>query len=166
MTSSHKSLSQATDSRATSIKRLRSLSYVLDNAIPIPGTTYRIGLDPILGLLPAVGDYVGTALSAYIVLQAAQMGASRATLSRMVLNIILETVVGTVPVVGDLFDATWKANAKNIALLETHIDLPQKRKQTDWWFLALLLGGLLLVVIGITAVSILLLGLLLKAINS
>lgn len=152
--------------RQTTLRSLRSLSYLLDNAIPIPGTSYRIGLDPLLGLLPAAGDYVGAALSAYLVLQAARLGTPKATLARMVLNILLETVVGSLPVVGDLFDAAWKANAKNLALLEIHVDSPPERQKADWWFLTLLLGGLLLVMIGITAVGVIILRLLLQAINS
>ncbi|MGK7877195.1 MAG: DUF4112 domain-containing protein [Xenococcaceae cyanobacterium] len=158
--------SKAANSRETTLNRLRSLSHILDNAIPIPGTSYRIGIDPLLGLFPAAGDYLGTALSAYIVLKAAQIGASKATLSRMVLNIIFDTLVGTVPMLGDLFDAAWKANTKNIALLETHVNSPDKSKKADWWFIFLLLGGLILVVLATTAVSLLILGLLLRAISS
>ena len=157
--------SKLTSSSAKTLEHLRSLSHVLDNAIPIPGTSYRIGIDPILGLIPAAGDYVGTALSGYIVLQAARVGVPRATLSRMVFNIILETLVGTVPVLGDLFDAGWKANAKNLALLEVHAASPQERRRADWWFMGLLLGGLLLVVIGITVVGVTILRLLLANIS-
>lgn len=136
------------------LEQLRSLSNILDNAVGIPGTRYRVGLDPVLGLLPGVGDYAGAMMSSYIVIQAARLGASRPTLGRMVSNILLESLVGTVPFVGDLFDAGWKANVKNIALLEEHLALPQSRKKTDWLFLTLLLGGLLLVLILITAISV------------
>ena len=140
-----------------SFKSLRSLSYILDSAIPIPGTKYRIGLDPILGLVPAAGDYLAAAFSAYIVIQAAQMGASNGTLFSMVFNIIIDTLVGTVPMLGDLFDFAWKANTKNIALLETHLDSAGTNKKANWGFVVLLLGVLLLVIIGITTVSLFLL---------
>ncbi|MDY6781907.1 MAG: DUF4112 domain-containing protein [Cyanobacteriota bacterium] len=138
------------------LEQLRSMSYLLDSAIPIPGTRYRIGLDPILGLLPAVGDYLGAIFSGYIVVKAARMGASKEVLSRMTGNIILEAFVGTIPLVGDLFDAGWKANVKNIELLETHLDLqpPQSRQRTEWVFLGLLLGGLTLAVLLFAALSI------------
>ncbi|HIK10659.1 MAG TPA: DUF4112 domain-containing protein [Oscillatoriaceae cyanobacterium M33_DOE_052] len=106
---------------ATTLKRLRTLAHILDNAIPIPGTPYRIGIDPILGLIPGGGDIAGAILSAYIVFSAGMLGAPKDSLVQMLLNIVLESVVGTVPVVGDLFDATWKANVKNLELLETHL---------------------------------------------
>jgi hypothetical protein len=83
----------------------------------------------------------------------------------MVKNILFETVFGSVPVLGDLVDATWKANAKNIALLEEHLEVPQQRQQVDWLFLALLLGGLLLVVMAVAAISIIILRWLFSAIN-
>lgn len=156
--------SQPDRTSESKLSRLRSLSNLLDNAIPIPGTSYRIGIDPLLGLLPGAGDYVGAAFSAYIVIQAARLGASKATLSRMVLNIILDTVVGNVPLLGDLFDATWKANRKNTALLETHLNSPQTRSQVDWWFIILLLAVLLLVVTATVALSVGVLRLLLQAI--
>jgi hypothetical protein len=153
------------DAKISTLRRLRRLSHLLDNAIPIPGTPYRVGLDPLLGLLPGGGDFVGSALSAYIVIEAARMGLPRGTLVQMVKNILFETVFGSVPVLGDLVDATWKANAKNIALLEEHLEVPQQRQQVDWLFLALLLGGLLLVVMAVAAISIIILRWLFSAIN-
>lgn len=147
------------DVNASILRRLHRLSHLLDNAIRIPGTSFRIGLDPLLGLLPGGGDLVGTAFSAYIVLQAARLGLPRAKLVEMVSNILFETVIGTVPVVGDLVDVTWKANVKNLALVEKHLNLtqPTARRRTDWVFLALLLGVLLLVVIVMAAISVMLL---------
>ena len=133
--------------------RLRQLSHILDNAIPVPGTNYRVGVDPLLGLLPGVGDYLGTAFSAYIVVQAAQLGATKATLFRMVLNIAVDTLIGSVPILGDLFDVTWKANSLNLALLETYLNAPQTRQRVDWWFVVLLLVGLLAVVTATVALS-------------
>ncbi|WP_336359268.1 DUF4112 domain-containing protein [Haladaptatus sp. ZSTT2] len=97
---------------------LRSLSTLLDNSIRVPGTNYRIGLDPIVGMLPVAGDLPTTALSVYIVFEAASIGVPRATLWRMVVNLVVDAVFGSIPVVGDVFDAVWKANARNVALLE------------------------------------------------
>lgn len=150
--------------RIHTLNRLRSLTHLLDNAIAIPGTSYRIGLDPLLGLFPGAGDYIGAALSAYIVLKAAQMGIPKAILTQMVTNILIETLVGSVPILGDLFDAAWKANAKNMALLETHVNrtIPQENEEPNWLFVTLLLGILMLVVIAITAVGIILIRLLLR----
>ncbi|HEY9831725.1 MAG TPA: DUF4112 domain-containing protein [Stenomitos sp.] len=155
------------DARISTFRRLRRLSHILDNAIPIPGTSYRIGIDPIIGLLPGGGDFLGTAVSAYIVLEAARMGVPRDTLVQMVWNIIVDTLSGTVPVLGDLVDVTWKANTKNIVLLEEHLKIPPSpsRKKVDWLFLGLLFGVLLLVVVGVAAISVMLLRWLFSAIT-
>jgi hypothetical protein len=91
---------------------------VLDAQWSIPGTRYRVGLDGLVGLIPGVGDAAGALLSTYILYEALQLGAPRRVLLRMAANIGLETVVGALPVVGDLFDVAWKANTKNVALLE------------------------------------------------
>ncbi|KAB1198106.1 MULTISPECIES: DUF4112 domain-containing protein [Haloferax] len=100
------------------LDRLRTVSYYLDNAIAIPGTNYRIGLDPILGLVPGIGDTTASAMSAYILVEAAMLGVPRATLARMFGNVLLDTVFGSIPLVGDVFDAAWKANTRNVRLLE------------------------------------------------
>jgi hypothetical protein len=104
--------------------RLRTLSRYLDSAVRVPGTEYRVGLDPLLGLLPVVGDAPAAAVSAYIVAEAAALGVPRPTLARMLANIVVDAVVGSVPVVGDLFDAVWKANERNVRLLAARRDNP------------------------------------------
>jgi Domain of unknown function (DUF4112) len=146
-------MNQSRSHQEKTLEQLRSMSDLFDNAIPIPGTPYRVGLDPILGLLPAVGDYLGAIFSGYIVVKAALIGASKATLSRMVLNILFDALVGTVPLLGDIFDVTWKANVKNIELLEAHLSLPQHRQRVDWVFMGVLLGGLVLALFLITVMS-------------
>ena len=98
---------------------LQRLARLLDSSIRLPGG-YRIGLDGIIGLVPGIGDAVAATLSTYIVVRGARLGASTMTLVRMMGNILLELVVGFVPVLGDLFDFAWKANNRNIALLERH----------------------------------------------
>lgn len=157
---------RSADAKSARIKRLRSLTHILDNAIAIPGTSYRVGIDPLLGLLPGGGDILGSALSGYIVLEAALLGLPREALVRMVVNILFETLVGTVPLLGDFFDATWKANAKNMVLLEAHLASPRQSQRADWWFIILLLGGLMVFVIGIAALSIFILNLLWQAISN
>lgn len=148
--------SQPTGSASTALRRLRGLSHLLDNAIPIPGTRYRIGLDPILGLAPGFGDTVATALSAYIVVEAARMGLSRAILTQMVFNILLETAIGSVPVLGDIFDAAWKANIKNLELLESHLEVSELEQQPGRRvaILLLLIVGFTVVVVGFAIASI------------
>ena len=103
------------------LKQLRSLTHTLDNAFEIPGVGYRIGWDAIIGLIPGIGDAIMLVPSGYIVYQAYRLGAPRSTLTRMVINLGLETLVGSVPLIGDLFDATWKSNARNLYLLEQHL---------------------------------------------
>ena len=89
------------DAKAPTLKRLRQLSWLLDNAVTIPGTKVGIGLDPLIGLIPIGGDFLGVMLSSYIVLEAARLGVSQRTLGKMVFNIIIDGVVGSVPVLGD-----------------------------------------------------------------
>jgi hypothetical protein len=100
------------------LEHARLLARLLDDAIPIPGTPWRIGIDPLLGLLPGLGDLLGAVLSSWLLLIAARMGAPRTVVARMALNVALDTIVGIVPGLGDVFDAAWKANARNLALLE------------------------------------------------
>ncbi|MFB6108915.1 MAG: DUF4112 domain-containing protein, partial [Haloplanus sp.] len=100
------------------VARLRRFSHLFDDAFRVPGTDFRIGLDPLLGLLPVVGDLPGTALAAYAVAVAASADASRATLARMLLVLGVDAVVGSLPLVGDVFDAYWKANLRTVALLD------------------------------------------------
>ncbi len=151
--------------KTSNLERLRSLSYLLDEAIEIPGTSYRIGIDPIIGLLPGAGDYLTAAFSAYIILESAKMGVPKATLSRMLLNIVIDTLVGSIPMLGDLFDATWKGNSKNMELLETYLDSPKKREKTDWLFIILIIVGLIAIVSIVAAINILILRIIFQIIN-
>jgi hypothetical protein len=101
------------------------LARIMDSAIRVPGTSWRIGLDGIIGLIPGVGDTLGAAVSSIIIVQAALNGASFWILARMVLNVAIEWAAGTVPVVGDLFDFAWKANSKNVALYDESMRDPR-----------------------------------------
>jgi hypothetical protein len=103
------------------LKRVRLLSRLLDEQFRIPGTTYRVGLDGLLGLIPGVGDAAGAFLSAYILYEATRLSAPKTLLLRMVANIGIDTVVGAIPVVGDIFDIAWKANKKNASLLHAYL---------------------------------------------
>jgi Domain of unknown function (DUF4112) len=103
------------------LRRIRALALLLDNALPIPGTSYRIGIDPLLGLIPGIGDLLTFGLSVFIVAEAKKLGAPPELLRRMHVNILIDLVAGTVPILGDIFDAGWKANSRNLALLEEHL---------------------------------------------
>ena len=102
-------------------RRVRTLARLLDNAVPIPGTRWRFGFDAIVGVIPVAGDLIGGVLSGYIILEAARAEVPTLTLARMLMNVGIDTLVGAVPAFGDLFDAAWKANVKNAALLERHL---------------------------------------------
>ncbi|KFI22527.1 hypothetical protein HW44_08785 [Nitrosococcus oceani] len=102
-------------------ERLAKLAYWLDDRFRIPGTNWRIGADGLVGLIPGVGDGITTAVSAYLVLEAQRLGIPKAVLMRMIWNVAIDGLVGTVPLVGDLFDIRWKANRKNMRLLNEHL---------------------------------------------
>jgi hypothetical protein len=145
-------------SHAAKVARLRRLSHLLDKAIPIPGTKFRFGLDPIIGLLPGGGDTVTGALSAYIVVEAARMGVPREILLQMVGNILLDSSAGLIPVLGDIFDLGWKSNVKNVALLEKHLKLNPTSDRVDYLFLFGLILILAFIVIGFAAITAFILG--------
>lgn len=144
----HSLINSAKESQIATVQRLRKLSHILDNAIPIPGTPYSIGIDPILGILPVGGDITAAFISGYIIYSAARLGLPKETLLRMVINILIDVFVGTIPLLGDVIDVMWKANVKNIELLESHLNIPrQESKKADSWFVFLLLAGLSVVII-------------------
>jgi Domain of unknown function (DUF4112) len=151
------------DAKAPTLKRLRQMSRLLDNMIMIPGTQVGIGLDPLIGLIPVGGDFLGIMLSSYIILEAARLGASRATLSRMFLNVIIDGLVGAIPVLGDFFDFAWTANTHNLKLLEEHLKFPSEKRRADRWFIFAVLVGLLLIAIVLVALPVILIRILLNA---
>lgn len=117
--------------RSVSLTRVSRLAYWLD----------AVGLDPLLGLVPGLGDAAGALLAAWILIEAVRLGAPRATLVRMASNIAIDALVGAVPVLGDVFDIVWKANLKNVALLERHAFDPAAAGKRDRAFVALLVGA-------------------------
>jgi hypothetical protein len=114
----------------------------------VPGTSFRFGLDPLLGLVPGLGDMTGAALSGYLVLLASRYGAPKAVIVRMLGNVAIDTVVGTMPVLGDLFDAGWKSNTRNLALLERHVGQPSTEKPASGIVVWLTILGLVLLGLG------------------
>ncbi|NRB07838.1 MAG: DUF4112 domain-containing protein [Richelia sp.] len=149
------------NSKAATLKRLRLFSRLLDKAIPIPGTNVGIGLDPILGLIPAGGDFLGVVLSAYIIFESARLGASKKILGKMVSNIVIDALLGVIPILGDIFDIAWAGNQRNMALLEQHLQSsPHGVEKADKLFLFLLVIGLLLLAVGVVAFAIIVMRLL------
>lgn len=110
---------------ARAVERVRSLARILDAAVRIPGTSVRFGADALLGLIPGAGDVAGALLSGSVVVTAARLGAPPSLLVRMLANLAIDALVGTVPLLGDLFDVAWKANLRNVRLLEQHVDDPE-----------------------------------------
>jgi Domain of unknown function (DUF4112) len=106
---------------ASRTKRVRVLAQLLDSSIPVPGTSWKIGFDPIIGLIPGIGDLIGAVMSGYIILEAVRADVPAVTLVRMLVNVGIDTLLGAVPAVGDVFDAAWKSNTMNVALLERHV---------------------------------------------
>lgn len=138
------------------LERLRRLARLLDNAVQLPGTRYRIGLDPIIGLIPGIGDVIGAIFSTIIIFQAARLGAPRSILVRMLANVGVDTLVGEIPLLGDLFDFGWKSNTRNIALLEQHLERPVAAKVASRRVLVLLGLGLLILFAGVIALGVVL----------
>jgi len=132
------------------VRAVEQLARMMDAAFQIPGFKWRFGLDALLGLFPGLGDMLASAVSLYILGVAIRSGVPRSTLTRMSLNIVIDQVLGTIPVLGDVFDVWWKSNLKNAELLRQTIGAPpeeqRRRKWLDWLFLAavgLLVIGLL-----------------------
>lgn len=125
------------------------LAWLLDNSIPIPGTTWRIGLDALIGLVPGVGDVISGLVGVVVVGRAAQLGMPRVVLARMLVNVAIDFVFGSIPVAGDAFDAWYKAHARNVRLLRRHLLSPRASTAGDWAFFAVLLGAFALLVIGV-----------------
>lgn len=124
----------------------------LDAGLAIPGTRLRFGLDPILGLVPGLGDAAGALLAGWILVEAIRLGAPPATLGRVAYNIGLDALIGAIPLVGDAFDFVWKANIKNVALLERHVADPRVAGRADRLFVAVL-GGTIVAVCGALAIG-------------
>ena len=136
-------------------RRVARLAWLLDNSIPLPGTRFRIGLDAIVGLIPGLGDVIGVLLSSYIVREAARIGTPPSVLVRMAFNVAVEGVVGLVPFVGDIFDAAWKANQRNLALLDAHFRDPRASVRSSRTFVALLVAALVAFIVIIAALGVL-----------
>jgi hypothetical protein len=116
-------------SRKERIARIDALATLLDTAFILPGTKVRFGLDALIGLVPGIGDAITTAMSLYIVHEARQLGAPRHLIARMLGNVLLDGMVGAVPLVGDAFDVLWRANRRNMRLLQDWLQRAEGRQK-------------------------------------
>jgi len=98
--------------------RLKLLSERLDDSIKIPGTNQKIGIDAVVGIIPILGDFIGVIFSVYIMYSGIKMGVSSKIVKKMAANIAIEFIIGSIPIIGDIFDALWKANKRNVELIE------------------------------------------------
>jgi hypothetical protein len=138
------------DTAADRLRLAKFLADLLDQRFRIPGTSIRIGLDPILGLIPGIGDIVANLTGSVILFIAAQYRLPKIVLLRMGLNIALNAIIGAIPVFGDVFSIWFRSNAKNVALLERSFHAESRRASTsDWLFVTGLIAGLLLLLVAI-----------------
>jgi hypothetical protein len=129
------------------------LALIMDEFIRVPGTKIRFGLDPIIGLIPGLGDTGSALLSAFALIQAARRGIPKIVLTRMSLNILINELIGAIPFVGDAFSFWFKSNVRNYELLRNHVAVPGVSRRSDWFFVAAVLVVLGMIVCGGMVVS-------------
>jgi hypothetical protein len=128
------------------LKKLEQLARLLDSSFRIPGTSFQMGLDSLIGLIPGIGDTTGGIVSTYIIWQAARMGVPKVVLMRMGINVVFDAILGTIPVVGDIFDIAFKANRKNVQLLNNYYQSPRAAVERDTVSVALIAVSILAVI--------------------
>lgn len=128
------------DADARTLAALRKWSVVLDSAFRVPGTRVTFGLDPILGLIPGIGDLATPCFSALLLLHAVRLRIPRVVQLRMLMNAAIDLAIGVIPLLGDFFDFGWKANVRNLALLERHARPGAKADPSDWAFVVVVLS--------------------------
>lgn len=136
------------------VAALRRIAELLDSAFVVPGTSYRVGLDPIVGLIPGLGDLVSPLFALVILWQARDLGLPLVVRLRMIGNVAIDAMLGAVPIGGDLFDVAWKANLRNLVLLERHAAGARRASAGDWLFV----GLFMLLVLAIAVLPFLVLG--------
>ncbi len=141
------------------IRSLRRLAWWMDSAVRIPGTGIRIGIDPVIGVIPGLGDVIGLVVGSLILAEAGHRGAPPAILARMLWNLGRDAVVGTIPVVGDIHDVVFRANQRNMVLLEAYCRDPRGAGAASARWMAVVALGLTLV----TAASVVLAWMVLRA---
>jgi hypothetical protein len=158
----------AIDGDAGLSPELELLARWTDTVFRIPGLNIRFGLDAILGLIPGVGDLLTSAASLYILSAANRYNVPRITLARMATNILLDTLIGAIPIVGDLFDAFWKSNQRNVELLRRHASAApgaeKSLERRDRWFVLAVIAGLALLMIAAGVAAFWILGAIISAI--
>jgi Domain of unknown function (DUF4112) len=135
------------ESDARTLAALRKWSVLLDSAFRVPGTRLTFGLDPILGLIPGLGDLTTPFFAALLLLHAVRMRIPRVVQVRMLINAVIDLGVGVIPFIGDFFDFGWKANVRNLTLLERYAQPGARASRADWLFVLLVIAALAAVAI-------------------
>lgn len=145
------------EQRRSSEQDVELLARLMDSAFEIPGVGVRFGLDSIIGLFPGIGDIITSFASIYILKVAAGCRVPRVVLLHMTSNLAIDYIVGSLPVVGDLFDVYWKANLKNVKLLQRHLEatpaVSRHGSPGDWLFVGGLIAGLIALLVGCTTIA-------------
>ena len=122
-------LKKASPSQGDAIRRMELMAKLLDNAFVIPGTNQRVGIDAIIGLVPGLGDIATTVLSSYVIWEARNLGVSRVAIGRMLTNLAIHASIGAIPILGDVFDAFFRVNQRNMRIVRAQLD--KLSKPTD-----------------------------------
>jgi hypothetical protein len=137
-------------------RRIGRVTHALDELVAVPGTPIRVGLDPVIGLIPVVGDAVSAVMGVWVIGEAARFGVPRLVLGRMAVNLVVDLAIGAIPLLGDIFDFAFRSNSANLELFRRHAldpDASTRREQAFFVGLVLLLVGVIwLVVTAIGAV--------------
>lgn len=143
-----------TDSRAAiQLARLRQLAVLWDDLIPLPFIDRRIGIDALIGVVPGIGDVAGALAASWGLVIAVRLGAPVSVLLRMLLNIGIDALVGAIPLVGDVFDIGWRAQLRNVALLERWIERPEHARRRSAMLLVAVAGGTAAGVVGVVVAA-------------
>jgi len=150
--------------RRRASEQLDALAWLMDNSLPIPFFG-RIGLDALIGLVPGIGDIASGAVSVVLILRGIQLGLPRIVVVQMTLNAALDLVVGVIPVLGDIFDAWFKANTRNVALLRAHVADPAASTRGSWAAVATIAGAVIGVIVLLGVLVVWLLGEIIRAVG-
>jgi hypothetical protein len=137
----------------------RRLTEWLESSFQVPGTRLRFGWEPVIGLVPGVGDLVGAALSSVLLWTAHRLGVPRIVQARMLVNVVVDTGIGAIPVLGDLYDFFFRSNRRNLTLLERALGEPERPgRASDWAYVGAAVAGAVLLLLGLAALAVSLLG--------
>jgi hypothetical protein len=126
---------------------LNNVADLMDRRFTIPGTNFRFGVDSVIGLIPGIGDWAGGLIAIYFPVHAAVVKVPAPVIFRMFLNIIIDILIGSIPLLGDLFDVTWKANVRNVRLMQQYQHDPETTKTHSQWYIWSVVALFILVII-------------------